>query len=153
MAALGARIGELGITPAISPFVPSTVVDILLDTYPPVFPSVETMTDYEELGDPREILIGGTRWTFTDEHGEPEVHALQSGGHSAGGLVFHLPRHRFLMLADETSSVPIWAVTAALARHPRGVCIDDLYDELVSTSCPPRSTTVAGRSSCPADGG
>ncbi|MGD9530048.1 MAG: MBL fold metallo-hydrolase, partial [Pseudonocardia sp.] len=44
VAALGARIGELGITPAISPFVPSLVVDILLNTYPPVFPSVETMT-------------------------------------------------------------------------------------------------------------
>ncbi|MGE0295987.1 MAG: MBL fold metallo-hydrolase, partial [Pseudonocardia sp.] len=197
VAALGARIGELGITPAISPFVPSLVVDILLNTYPPVFPSVETMTDYEDLGEPREIVIGGTRWTgwtFTDEHGEPEVHALRSGGHSAGGLVFHLPRHRFLMLADETSSVPIWAdtdprrtietatkalamidsgdverlcaghrpllpaggdeardalravvasgndfadsVTAALAGRPQGVCIDDLYDELVAGPSP-----------------
>jgi glyoxylase-like metal-dependent hydrolase (beta-lactamase superfamily II) len=197
VAILGARIAELGIAPAISPFVPSLVVDILLNTYPPVFPSVETMADYEDLGEPGEILIGDTRWTgwtFSDEQGRPEVQVLESGGHSAGGLVFYIPEHRFLMLADETTSVPIWAdsdprntmatatkalsmidsgdldllcaghrpmlptggdearaalqgivgsgrefadtVQAALAGHPRGVCIDELYDELVAQARP-----------------
>ena len=37
------------------------------------------------------------------------MQVLQSGGHSAGGVVFHLPEHKFMMFADETTSVPIWA--------------------------------------------
>ncbi|MDD7938986.1 MBL fold metallo-hydrolase [Actinomycetospora lutea] len=200
VAALGARLDELGLAPAISPFVPSLVVDILLNTYPPVFPNIAQMVDYESLGPASEIRIGDTTWTgwtFTDEQGRPEVHALQSCGHAAGGLVFHIPDHRVLLLADETSSVPIWSdtvpantiatvrralslmdsghvttvcaghrpmlpaegdqarqalqgvissgeefattVDAAVARHPDGVTIDDLYDELVA-SADPRST-------------
>jgi len=112
VARLGAEIARLGLVPAIGGFVPSLVVDILLQTYPPVFPSIDTMTDYEELGEATAIRLGGTDWTgwtFSNAAGEPDVHVLQSAGHSAGGVVFFVPRHRFLMLADETSSVPIWA--------------------------------------------
>lgn len=112
VADLGARIDRLGISPALGAFLPSLVVDILLQTYPPVYPSVETMTDYEDYADAGEIRIGSTRWTgwsFLDADGEVDVHVLQSGGHSAGGVVFYLPKHRFLMMADETTSVPIWA--------------------------------------------
>ncbi|MET1003990.1 MAG: hypothetical protein ABWX96_00510, partial [Propionibacteriaceae bacterium] len=112
VALLGKQIADLGLLPAVGGFLPSIVVDILLQTYPAVHPSVETMTDYEDLGAAEEITIGETTWTgwsFTDEQGQPEVQALQSGGHSSGGLVFYLPQSKFLMLADETSSVPIWA--------------------------------------------
>lgn len=111
VADLGATMAALGLGPAISGFIPSIVVDILLQTYPPVFPSVETMADYEDLGPAEEIAIGSTRWTgwtFSDAAGQPEVHVLQSGGHSAGGVVFHLPQVGFLAMADETTSVPIW---------------------------------------------
>ena len=112
VADLGARMAALGLGPAVSGFIPSIVMDIVLQTYPPTFPSVETMSDYEDLAPAQEIVLGSTRWTgwtFLDDAGRPEVHVLQSGGHSAGGVVFHLPRAQFLMLADETSSVPIWS--------------------------------------------
>ena len=36
---------------------------------------------------------------------------LCSGGHSKGGVVFYIPEHKFLMLADETTAVPIWPDT------------------------------------------
>lgn len=111
VADLGSRIAALGLAPALGGFVPSLVVDILLRTYPEIHPSVATMVDYEDLGPAEEITIGSTRWTgwtFADDAGTPEVHVLQAAGHSAGGVVFHLPRARFLMLADETSALPYW---------------------------------------------
>lgn len=111
VADLGTRAAALGLGPALSGFVPSLVVDILLRTYPTLHPSVGAMMDYEDLAPAEEILIGSTRWTgwtFTDEEGLPEVRVLQSAGHSAGGVVFHLPGARFLVLADETSALPVW---------------------------------------------
>ncbi len=36
---------------------------------------------------------------------------LCSGGHSKGGVVFCIPEHKLLMLADETTAVPIWPDT------------------------------------------
>jgi glyoxylase-like metal-dependent hydrolase (beta-lactamase superfamily II) len=112
VAALGARINALGITPAVSSFIPSLVVEIIMQTYPEVFPSTETMTDYEELGPAETIVIGGTSWkgwSFKDDRGTLDVQVLRSAGHSAGGLVYYFPAHRFLMLADETSALPIWS--------------------------------------------
>lgn len=111
IADLGATMAGLGLGPALSRFIPSIVVDIVVQTYPPVFPSVPTMTDYEDLGPAGEIALGRTRWTgwtFDDPDGRPELHVLRSGGHSAGGVIFFLPREGFLMMADETTSVPIW---------------------------------------------
>ncbi len=111
VAVLGHQLNSLGITPALGGFIPSLVVEILLQTYPEVFLSVDTMTDYEDLGPAQAISIGSAEWTgwsFTDDLGALEVQVLQSGGHSAGGVVFFLPEHGFLMLADETSALPIW---------------------------------------------
>lgn len=112
VADLGTRIGNLGLTPALSGFLPSVVVDILLQTYPPVHPDVDSMLDYDDLGPAPAVDLGGTSWTgwtFVGDDGEPDVHVLESGGHSAGGVVFLLPRQRTLLLVDETTSVPIWA--------------------------------------------
>ncbi|GLZ49792.1 hypothetical protein Acsp06_59770 [Actinomycetospora sp. NBRC 106375] len=206
VADLGKRMDALGLGPALSGFVPSFVVEILLRTYPAVHPCVASMVDYEDRGRAEEIAIGSTRWTgwtFTDDAGRPEVQVLESGGHSAGGVVYHLPDARFLMLADETSAVPIWtdsdprrtaatavraitmideglldgvgaghapllpvrggeararlqqildtgeeftaAVDAVLRRHPEGLCVDDLYTELV-TDAAPRSVIAVQRS-------
>jgi predicted ester cyclase len=44
-------------------------------------------------------------WTLSGE--TPEVCVLCSGGHSKGGVAFYIPEHKFLMLADETTAVPI----------------------------------------------
>lgn len=111
VAVLGAQISALGVTPAVGPFIPSLVVDIILQTYPTVFPSIETMTDYEDLGPAEDIRIGSTEWTgwsFANDRGDVDVQVLQSAGHSAGGLVYYIPALKFLMLADETSAIPIW---------------------------------------------
>lgn len=108
---MGEELAALGISRALGAFIPSLVVDILLQTYPDVCLSINTMTDYEELGPAQAISIGSTEWTgwsFTDDAGAIEVQVLQSGGHSAGGVVFFLPARQFLMLADETSALPIW---------------------------------------------
>jgi len=43
--------------------------------------------------------------------GNGEVQVFQTKGHSAGGCVFYLPEHGFLMFADETTGIPIWADT------------------------------------------
>ncbi|PYE20650.1 hypothetical protein DFR67_10139 [Williamsia limnetica] len=111
VASVGEELAALGISRALGAFIPSLVVDILLQTYPEVCLSIDTMTDYEELGPAQAISIGSTEWTgwsFTDDAGAIEVQVLQSGGHSAGGVVFFLPARQFLMLADETSALPIW---------------------------------------------
>ncbi len=193
VAALSAALETAGVVPALSKFLPGIVVDILMSTYPPVNIRPEALRDYEELGAAQDITIGQTQWsgwTF----GDGEVYVFQCGGHSAGGCVFYVPEHRFLMFADETTGIPIWAdsrpantirtmrrclemmdsghvttvcaghrpmlpqshdearttingviaganeFTAAvhdgLAKHPNGVCIDELYAELISTAAP-----------------
>lgn len=108
VADLGKRLTELGIAPALGRFLPSVLVDLLLATYPAVYPSVGTMEDYEDLGPAAPVVVGGTEWTGWSLN-DGELNVLQSAGHSAGGVVFHVPEHRFLMMADETTSVPIWA--------------------------------------------
>ena len=86
------------------------LVDVLVRTYPALSPSVETMEDYEELGPAGPVTVGATTWTGWSLNGG-EVNVLLSEGHSAGGVVFHVPERRVLMMADETTSVPIWAGT------------------------------------------
>jgi hypothetical protein len=100
VADLGKRITELG------KFVPSLLVDMLMQTYPAVYPSAETIEDYEDLAPAGSVRIGATEWNGWSLNGG-EVNVLLSEGHSAGGVVFHVPEHRFLMMADETTSIPI----------------------------------------------
>jgi glyoxylase-like metal-dependent hydrolase (beta-lactamase superfamily II) len=109
---LGGKMRESGVLPALNNFMPSIVVDVLLATYPAVFPSLETMTFLEDIAAPGPIEIAGAQWSgwkLGDE--SVEVHVLCSGGHSKGGVVFYVPEHKFLMLADETTAVPIWPDT------------------------------------------
>jgi glyoxylase-like metal-dependent hydrolase (beta-lactamase superfamily II) len=109
---LGSELHSSGILPAFNQFMPSIVVDILLATYPAVFPSVETMTFLEDIAPPQQIELAGAQWNgWTLGSSAPEVYVLQSGGHSKGGVVFYIPEHKFLMLADETTAVPIWPDT------------------------------------------
>lgn len=108
VSALGTLLVSSGITPAIGQFIPSLLVDVLVRTYPTTQPRIESMRDLEELGPAAEIVIGDTTWTGWTL-GDGAVQVLQSAGHSAGGCVFYIPEHAFLMLADETTSAPIWA--------------------------------------------
>lgn len=193
VSAIGALLQSSGITPAIGRFIPSLLVDLLLGTYPVTSASVDTMRDYEDLGPAAEIQIGNASWTgWNIDDGAVQV--LQSAGHSAGGCIFYVPEHKFLMLADETTTAPIWAdsdpantirtarralqmldsghlqhvcaghqpmlpqsgddarhtlhrlinsaeeftatVDAELARHPEGLCIDELYAEVTAAAVP-----------------
>ena len=109
---LGGKIQASGVLPALNLFMPSIVVDVLMATYPDVFPSLETMTFLEDFSAPNLIELGGAQWSGWTLSGEtPEVCVLCSGGHSKGGVVFYIPEHKFLMLADETTAVPIWPDT------------------------------------------
>jgi glyoxylase-like metal-dependent hydrolase (beta-lactamase superfamily II) len=151
------------------------------------------MQDYEEIGPAQDITVGQTTWsgwTF----GNGEVHVFQTEGHSAGGCIYYIPKHRFLMFADETTGIPIWAdtnpantirtmqrslemmdsghvttvcaghrpmlpqsndearatlngiiagareftvtVRDGIAKHPDGVCIDELFAELIAVAAP-----------------
>ncbi len=109
---LGGKIRESGVLPALNNFMPSIVVDVLMATYPAVFPSLETMTFLEDISAPGPIEIAGAQWSGWSLGDEaPEVYVLRSGGHSKGGVVFYIPEHKFLMLADETTAVPIWPDT------------------------------------------
>lgn len=109
---LGTKLHDSNILPAFNQFIPSIVVDILLATYPAVFPSVETMTFLEDISAPQQIKLAGAQWSgWTLGSDAPEVHVLQSSGHSKGGVVFYIAEHKFLMLADETTAVPIWPDT------------------------------------------
>ena len=87
-------------------FISSLLVDVLLRTYPPTEPRIESMRDFEELGPASDIKIGDTTWTGWTLGA---VQVLESAGHSAGGCIFYLPEHAILMLADETTNAPIWA--------------------------------------------
>jgi glyoxylase-like metal-dependent hydrolase (beta-lactamase superfamily II) len=109
---LGGKMRESGVLPALNNFMPSIVVDVLMATYPAVFPSLETMTFLEDISAPGPIEIAGAQWSGWSLGDESlEVYVLCSGGHSKGGVVFYIPEHKFLMLADETTSVPIWPDT------------------------------------------
>jgi glyoxylase-like metal-dependent hydrolase (beta-lactamase superfamily II) len=109
---LGGKIRESGVLPALNQFMPSIVVDLLMATYPDVFPSLETIRFLEDGSAAGPIEIGGGQWNgWSLGDGAPEVYVLRSGGHSKGGVVFYIPEHKFLMLADETTAVPIWPDT------------------------------------------
>lgn len=193
LSAIGALLQSSGVTPAIGRFIPLLLVDVLLSTYPATSPRIDTMQDFEEMGQATDIAIGGTTWSgWSIDDGAVQV--LESAGHSAGGCVFYLPDLKFLMLADETTTAPIWAdskpanttrtarralemmdsghlqqicaghnpmlpqrgddarntlhrlvnsagdfaatVEAELARHPGGLCIDELFAEVTAAAVP-----------------
>jgi glyoxylase-like metal-dependent hydrolase (beta-lactamase superfamily II) len=70
------------------------------------------MTFLEDVSAPQQIEVAGAQWSGWTLGGDAsEGYVLQSGGHSKGGVVFYIPERKFLMLADETTSVPIWPDT------------------------------------------
>jgi glyoxylase-like metal-dependent hydrolase (beta-lactamase superfamily II) len=110
LAQLATSLTRLGLAPALGRDLPSSTADALLAEYPPISPSLATMTDYGDLGPAQAIRIGATRWSgwcLTDENGHPEVNVLQSGGQAPGSVVFHLPAARILLLGAETTPVPV----------------------------------------------
>jgi glyoxylase-like metal-dependent hydrolase (beta-lactamase superfamily II) len=104
---LGRRIGQLGLTRVISHYWGDLLMRNVGETYPALHPSVETMQWYETL--PQESFqYGAGQWTGW-RVGDVCVFAGQ--GHTADGVLFYVPAHKFLFFADETTTIPIWKDT------------------------------------------
>ncbi len=103
----GRLLGELGLTKVISHYWGDLMMRNVAETYPPIRMSVETMQRYEALS--RETFEYGdarwTGWTFG------AVRVFEGHGHTADGVLFYVPEHRFLFFADETTAVPVWKDT------------------------------------------
>ena len=98
------RIDQLGLTRVISHFWGDLYVQKIIETYPPLHASRETMTWYETL--PRETFgYGAAQWTGWRVG---DICVFEGRGHSADSLVFYSPAHEFLYFADETTPLPIW---------------------------------------------
>src|SRR5918997_3930070 len=101
------RIDQLGLTRVISHFWGDLLVRNVIDIYPPMDPSPETMTWFETL--PRETFrYGAAQWTGWHLR---DIDVFEGHGHTADSLVFYSPAHKFLFFADETTSIPIWKDT------------------------------------------
>jgi|1186.fasta_scaffold09860_2 glyoxylase-like metal-dependent hydrolase (beta-lactamase superfamily II) len=107
LADLGRRISRLGLTRVISHYWGDLMMRNIGETYPPMHPSLETMRHYETL--PGETFeYGDARWTGWRVG---DVCVFQGHGHTADGVLFYLPDHKFLFFADETTTIPIWKDT------------------------------------------
>ena len=114
---IGRRMYQLGLTRVISHFWGDLRIRNVIETYPALHPSRETMTWYETL--PRETFrYGAAQWTGWRLG---EICVLEGHGHSGDGVLFYLPAHRFLFFADETTTLPIWKDTNTdnTAQSPR----------------------------------
>lgn len=108
VAAAAESVVGAGLRPVLGSLIPAVMIEALLRNYPPVGPGGEGMLDHEDLH-PAEVLdVGGTSWPGWSL-GNGAVRVLTSGGHSAGGCISYVAEHGFLMLADETTTAPIWA--------------------------------------------
>jgi glyoxylase-like metal-dependent hydrolase (beta-lactamase superfamily II) len=104
---IGRRIGELGLTRVISHYWGDLLMRNVGETYPTLHPSVETMQWYETL--PQESFqYGAGQWTGWRVG---DVCVFQGQGHTADGMLFYVPAHKFLFFADETTTIPIWKDT------------------------------------------
>jgi Metallo-beta-lactamase superfamily len=93
---LGGKIQQSGVLHALNLFMPSIVVDVLMATYPDVFPSVETMTFLEDISSPNGRACRGT------------VERMESRGGNTRSLcpVFGRPLQRWHGLLHPGTQVP-----------------------------------------------
>jgi len=104
---IGRRIGQLGLTRVISHYWGDLLMRNVSETYPALHPSVETMQWYETL--PRESFqFGAGQWTGWRVG---DICVFEGQGHTADGVLFYVPMHKFLFFADETTTIPIWQDT------------------------------------------
>jgi glyoxylase-like metal-dependent hydrolase (beta-lactamase superfamily II) len=107
LADLGRRIGQLGLTRVISHYAGDLLMRNVVETYPPIHLSLETMTHYETL--PRRAFeYGDARWSGWQLG---DVCVFEAHGHTPDGVLFYLPEHKFLFFADETTPIPVWKDT------------------------------------------
>jgi glyoxylase-like metal-dependent hydrolase (beta-lactamase superfamily II) len=103
---LGRLVQPLGLGPVLNRFVPVLLVEALAHADCPSEASEATMQFYETL--PRQTFqVGAATWTGW-AFGPDDVWVFEARGHSKDGVLFYVPRHKFLFFADETTTVPIW---------------------------------------------
>ena len=107
LAAVGAEIGALGLTRVISHFMGDLMIRNLSETYPPIHNNAEGAQHYEDTP-ARTFRYGDAEWQGWQIG---DVCVFPSHGHTADGVVFYLPEHKFLMFGDETTMIPIWRDT------------------------------------------
>jgi glyoxylase-like metal-dependent hydrolase (beta-lactamase superfamily II) len=104
---IGRRLAYSGLTPVISHYWGDLMMRNIAETYPPLHPSIETMRWYET--QPKTTFdYGDAQWTGWQLG---QVCVFEGHGHTADGVLFYLPQHKFLFFADETTTIPIWKDT------------------------------------------
>lgn len=108
LARVGQDIADLGLTSVISHFMGDLMIRNISETYPPIQINVAGARCYE--ADPAQVFRYGDAewpgWQIGD------VCVFQAHGHTPDGVMFYFPAHRFLFLADETTTIPIWRDTS-----------------------------------------
>jgi glyoxylase-like metal-dependent hydrolase (beta-lactamase superfamily II) len=107
LAAIGRDIADAGLTSVISHFMGDLMIRNISETYPPVHIHVDGAQFYEATT-PQVFRYGDAEWSGWQIG---DVCVFQAGGHTPDGVMFYLPDHRFLFLADETTTIPIWSDT------------------------------------------
>jgi glyoxylase-like metal-dependent hydrolase (beta-lactamase superfamily II) len=103
---LGRLLQDLGLLSVLNRFFPACLLEVVRSTSCPIEASEATMQFYEAL--PRQTFqIGAAIWTGW-AFGQDDVLVFEARGHSKDGVLFYIPRHKFLFFADETTTVPIW---------------------------------------------
>jgi glyoxylase-like metal-dependent hydrolase (beta-lactamase superfamily II) len=104
---IGRRLEKAGLTRVISHYWGDLMMRNIAETYPPLHPSIETMRWYET--QPKTTFdYGDAQWTGWQLG---QVCVFEGHGHTADGVLFYLPQHKFLFFADETTTIPIWKDT------------------------------------------
>lgn len=106
--AVGRDLADLGLTHVISHFMGDLMIRNLSETYPPIHINVDGAQFYEATA-PRTFRYGDAEWSGWQIG---DVCVFAAGGHTPDGVVFYVPDHRFLFLADETTTIPIWHDTS-----------------------------------------
>jgi glyoxylase-like metal-dependent hydrolase (beta-lactamase superfamily II) len=112
-------IGGLGLTRVISHFMGDLMIRNISDTYPPAHIGAGGASFYEKAA-PQAFRYGEAEWKGWQIG---SVCVFQARGHTPDGVMFYLPEHKFLFLADETTTIPIWRDTSPdnAARNLRRV--------------------------------
>jgi glyoxylase-like metal-dependent hydrolase (beta-lactamase superfamily II) len=108
LAETGRQVAALGLTKAISHFMGDLMIRNISETYPPVHISADGAR-YYEADAPQTFRYGDAEWPGWQVG---DIAVLQAHGHTPDGVMFYLPEHKFLFLADETTTIPIWSDTS-----------------------------------------
>ncbi len=103
---LASLLEEFAMSKISNRLIPAFISIYAVDVLESFEPAAELADFYDNLH-LKVIKVGKTEWRGWDFNGEVQV--LKAGGHSPDGLIYYLPKLKFLFLADETTPIPIWS--------------------------------------------